>query len=184
MPASAVAELGVVRLHRTLPPMKRDMDIVRLLLMEQETGEPQKELGKHDEKLVEYNRAQAVKEGLLDGHVSYDEGNEIAFVAVSGITPAGHAFLDSPSPTRPHAAIRTGRAVWWIVAGIIALLSGVWGVVDHWAWIQAFLSGASTRPVPLVEPVKKSPEPAEASGSPANAHREIPDKPISTPTPK
>jgi Hypothetical protein (DUF2513) len=75
--------------------MKRDMDIIRLLLIEQETGERPEELNWQDEKLVVYNIALMLDAGLIEGKIIPDTcGNPTAAVIIR-MTWAGHDFLDS-----------------------------------------------------------------------------------------
>jgi len=75
--------------------MKRDMELVRLLLLQQESGEEPPDLRSYDKELVVYNAALMVDAGLLDGAVMRGEEGQPAGVSIIGLTWAGHDFLDS-----------------------------------------------------------------------------------------
>jgi Hypothetical protein (DUF2513) len=76
--------------------MKRDMDIVRLLLLQLEGDEkaPEK-LKAYDEPLVVYNAALLVDSGLVEGAVARGGDNDPLGVAMNHMTWAGHDFLDA-----------------------------------------------------------------------------------------
>src|SRR4051812_33843642 len=77
--------------------MKRDMELVRKILLAVESWPPEggdlkfETLGGPSPE-IEYNCYQAIKGGLLDG--DYSTADEIMTV-VFGLTPAGHDFLDN-----------------------------------------------------------------------------------------
>lgn len=77
------------------PAMKRDMDIVRLLLLEQETSSTPPELGQYDDKLVVYNVALMLDAGLIEGSVTDDESGTPVSADIKRLTWAGHDFLDA-----------------------------------------------------------------------------------------
>jgi hypothetical protein len=75
--------------------MKRDMELIRLLLLQQETGEAPPELNSYNKELVVYNAALAIGAGLLDGSVVPNESGQPSGACILGLTWAGHDFLDS-----------------------------------------------------------------------------------------
>lgn len=75
--------------------MKRDMDIIRLLLIEQESGERPPELAEYDERLVVYNSVLMMDAKLIEGDVTVDENGEVIQSIIFRMTWAGHDFLDS-----------------------------------------------------------------------------------------
>ena len=75
--------------------MKRDMEIVRLLLLQQETGESPQELNGYEEQLVVYNAALMLEAGLIVGRAIEDETGTPVSVVILRLTWAGHDFLDS-----------------------------------------------------------------------------------------
>ena len=76
--------------------MKRDMDVMRLLLLQLEGDEKAAErLKAYDEPLVVYNAALLVDSGLAEGSVARGGENEPLGVAMSHMTWAGHDFLDA-----------------------------------------------------------------------------------------
>jgi len=76
--------------------MRRDMDIIRLLLLQLEGDEKAAEkLKGYDEPLVVYNAALLVDSGLVEGAVARGGDNEPFNVAMDHMTWAGHDFLDA-----------------------------------------------------------------------------------------
>src|ERR1044072_7772706 len=75
--------------------MKRDMEIIRLLLLQQETGEEPPELKQYDEKGVVYNVALMIDAGLVIGEVLSDADETPISAVIIRPTWAGHDFLDS-----------------------------------------------------------------------------------------
>ena len=76
--------------------MKRDMDVIRLLLLQVEGDEKAVEkLKAYDEQLVVYNAALLVDSGLIDGAVARGGDNEPFNVAMDHMAWAGHDFLDA-----------------------------------------------------------------------------------------
>src|SRR5207244_12528052 len=74
--------------------MRRDMDIIRLLMLELEGDEKAAEkLKGYDEPLVVYNAALLVDSGLVEGAVARGGDNEPFNVAMDHMTWAGHDFL-------------------------------------------------------------------------------------------
>jgi hypothetical protein len=75
--------------------MKRDMDIIRLLLLEQETGEGHEDLATYDEPLVVYNAALMLDAGFIEGSIISGADGSPSAVVIIRLTWAGHDFLDS-----------------------------------------------------------------------------------------
>lgn len=75
--------------------MKRDMDLIRLLLLQQETGEDPPELAKYDVPLVVYNCALMLDAGFIEGRVISDAKGSPAAAVIARMTWTGHDFLDS-----------------------------------------------------------------------------------------
>lgn len=75
--------------------MKRDMEVIRLLLLQQETGEEPPELKAYDEKLIVHNVALMLDAGLIVGHLAEDGDGVPISAAIIRMTWAGHDFLDS-----------------------------------------------------------------------------------------
>jgi len=75
--------------------MKRDMDIIRLVLMQQECDEVPQELSKYPEDLVVYNVALMKDAGLIVASILDDEKGSPRGAAIIRLTWAGHDFLDA-----------------------------------------------------------------------------------------
>ena len=75
--------------------MKRDMEIVRLLLIRTETGEEPEKLKDYDEQLVVYNVALMKDAGLVDARVLPDQNGVPRGAVTLRLTWAGHDFLDA-----------------------------------------------------------------------------------------
>ena len=75
--------------------MKRDMNLIRLLLLQHETGETPPEMAEYDEKLVLHNIALMLDAKLIDGFAEPGPDGQIHFAIVNRLTWAGHDFLDS-----------------------------------------------------------------------------------------
>ncbi|MCX6879835.1 MAG: hypothetical protein NTW21_39425 [Verrucomicrobia bacterium] len=65
------------------------MDLIRLLLMQQETGEDPPELRHYEVRLVLYNIALMLDAGLIDGHVISDHIGEPAAATMIRMTWVG-----------------------------------------------------------------------------------------------
>lgn len=72
--------------------MKRDMNLIRLLLLEEEGGNPN--LTDYTEKEKVYNAALAIEAGLLHGKVIESDGQPEG-VSIFRLTWEGHDFLDA-----------------------------------------------------------------------------------------
>ena len=75
--------------------MKRDMDLIRLLLLQQESGEDPPELEEYPTDLVVYNLALMIDAGFVDGTIIADHEGCPAGASIIRLTWAGHDFLDS-----------------------------------------------------------------------------------------
>ena len=75
--------------------MKRDMELIWLLLLQQETGEAPPELNQYDQQLVVHNVALIIDAGFIDGRLKTDLTGVPVGAAIIRMTWAGHDFLDS-----------------------------------------------------------------------------------------
>ena len=75
--------------------MKRDFDIIRLLLIEKETEEQSEELKKYPEKEILYNAKLAIDAGLIEGEALEGGDCEIVSAVLIRLTWQGHDFLDA-----------------------------------------------------------------------------------------
>jgi len=76
--------------------MKRDMELIRLLLLHLESGELPEHKGYSDEE-INYNAALAIEAGLIKGEIMVNPtgGRRVLVVAMDRLTWAGHDFLDA-----------------------------------------------------------------------------------------
>jgi hypothetical protein len=77
--------------------MKRDIELIRLLLLREEQGTAPPELAAYASGLVSYNSALAIEAGLLRGEIMREGGSNTPIGIVREITWAGHDFLDATS---------------------------------------------------------------------------------------
>ena len=76
--------------------MKRNMDVIRLLLLQLEGDEKATDdLKTYDEPTVVYNAALIVDAGLVEGAVARGGDNSPIGVAMNHMTWSGHDFLDA-----------------------------------------------------------------------------------------
>jgi len=75
--------------------MKRDMELIRLLLLQMESDEEPPELKKYDTATLGYNAALLVDAGLVEGSVTKDNNGMPVGAVLLHLTWAGHDFLDS-----------------------------------------------------------------------------------------
>jgi hypothetical protein len=75
--------------------MKRDMDLIRLLLLQQESGEDPPDLAKYDTEFIVYNIALMLDAGFLEGKVYSGASGKPQAATIIRMTWAGHDFLDS-----------------------------------------------------------------------------------------
>jgi len=75
--------------------MKRDIEIIRLLLLQQETDEDPLELDEYDPLLVVYNIVLMKDAGLIEASIVENEKGEPVDAVVMRLTWDGHDFLDA-----------------------------------------------------------------------------------------
>jgi hypothetical protein len=76
--------------------MKRDFEIIRLFLLQIETGEDQPKLQNYSEDEIIYNVALLIEAGLAKGEVIEDASEgRVTGASVESLTWAGHDFLDA-----------------------------------------------------------------------------------------
>lgn len=80
--------------------MKRDIELIRLILLREETGAPPANLAGYGAAVIAYNSVLAIEAGLLRGQVFHEGGSPIAIPNVTGITWTGHDFLDATRDSR------------------------------------------------------------------------------------
>lgn len=71
------------------------MELIRLLLLDQESGETPKELADYSETDVIYNYQLMHDAGLIEADFTKDSSGIAVLVSVYRLTWAGHDFLDS-----------------------------------------------------------------------------------------
>lgn len=80
---------------KTSKTMKRDMNLIRSLLLEVEGEEPKPDLTKYSEEQQVYHCALLIEAGLVDGAVVPNEIGYPAATSIIKLTWAGHEFLDA-----------------------------------------------------------------------------------------
>lgn len=75
--------------------MKRDMDLIRLLLLDTEDEELRPDLSGYTDQQKIYHSALLIEAGLIDGHVQTDERGIPSATVCLRLTWAGHEFLDA-----------------------------------------------------------------------------------------
>lgn len=75
--------------------MKRDMEVIKLLLLEQEGEDVSEQLCEYDDNEVIYNSVLAIEAGLIVGESIQDENGDEVTTFRRRLTWAGHDFLDS-----------------------------------------------------------------------------------------
>ncbi|EIT7132096.1 DUF2513 domain-containing protein [Vibrio parahaemolyticus] len=78
--------------------MKRDMELIRKLLLTMEENPRQLEVEGYDKNQVKYHALLLIEAGFLDGNVSDTLANTSvvpSFVSVNRLTWDGHEFLDN-----------------------------------------------------------------------------------------
>ena len=86
--------------------MKRDIELIRLILLREESGAQFVDLSGYDAAAIAYNSVLAIEAELLRGQIYHEGGSPIAIPTVSGITWAGHDFLDSTRDSRIWKKVR------------------------------------------------------------------------------
>ena len=78
--------------------MKRDMELVRLVLLRVEAATlgamPDLEIDGYAEQDIDYNLYQLIQEGLVDGSGAWSLGGTYS-ASIRGLTWPGHEFLDA-----------------------------------------------------------------------------------------
>jgi hypothetical protein len=78
--------------------MKRDMDLIRAVVLKAVEGDPNGAIPGYTEDEINYHRALAVQKGLLEGRVLDDNSSMTDIpldVFVLGVPWAGHDFIDA-----------------------------------------------------------------------------------------
>ena len=75
--------------------MKRDMNLIRLLLLETEGGEPKPNLSPYSQEKLVYHDALLIEAGLVHGEVILDGSGQPTGAVKLRLTWAGHEFLDA-----------------------------------------------------------------------------------------
>ena len=75
--------------------MKRDIELIRLIMLREERGTPPPALAAYGTGLVSYNSALDIEAGLLRGEAMHEGGSNVSIGIVRGLTWAGHDFLDA-----------------------------------------------------------------------------------------
>lgn len=86
--------------------MKRDIELIRLILLREQTGGTLVDLSGYDAAAISYNSVLAIEAGLLRGQIFHEGGSPIAIPNVNGITWAGHDFLDATRDSRIWKKVR------------------------------------------------------------------------------
>lgn len=98
--------------------MKRDMDLIRLVLMELEDGKAPEEMSKFSEEQVTYHRYLAKEAGLIEAAVAKDGQGRVADVHPISLTWDGHEFLD----------LARSSSVWSKAKNKLLEIGGSWSV--------------------------------------------------------
>ncbi len=75
--------------------MKRDMDLIRLLLLQAEGEEPAPDLSGYTEQQQVYHSALIIEAGLVHGEIITDGDGQPRTTATLRLTWKGHEFLDA-----------------------------------------------------------------------------------------
>jgi hypothetical protein len=75
--------------------MKRDMNLIRLLLLEVEAEEPKPDLSAFTQDQQVYHMALCIEAGLIDGSIINNNQGYPAGTAAIRLTWKGHEFLDA-----------------------------------------------------------------------------------------
>ena len=75
--------------------MKRDLDLIRLLLMQAEGEQPAPDLSAYSEEQIVYHSALMIEAELVVGNIVEDQNGYPAGTTVIRLTWAGHEFLDA-----------------------------------------------------------------------------------------
>ena len=75
--------------------MKRDMNLIRLQLLETEGEDPKPDLSAYTEEQLVYHSALLIEAGLVHGEVVLDGNGQPVGTVTAPLTWAGHEFLDA-----------------------------------------------------------------------------------------
>ena len=75
--------------------MKRDMNLVRLLLLVVEGGDPKPDMSAYNQKQQAYHMAKLIEAGLVRGGVVRDRSGGVCGASAVELTWEGHEFLDA-----------------------------------------------------------------------------------------
>jgi hypothetical protein len=75
--------------------MRRDIDLIRLLLLQTESKETLEAMSRYTTEQALYHSALAIEAGLVKGAVRRNAEGQPAEVVIQRLTWAGHDFLDS-----------------------------------------------------------------------------------------
>jgi hypothetical protein len=75
--------------------MKRDMNLIRLVLLDTEGEEPKPDLSAYSEQQLVYHSALLIEAGLVHGAIGPDSDGQPASTMISRLTWHGHEFLDA-----------------------------------------------------------------------------------------
>ena len=80
--------------------MKRDMELIRLLLVQQETGEPPLELEAYPVEEQLYNLELMSDAGFIVANISHDATGTACSATIRRLTWSGHDFLDATKDSK------------------------------------------------------------------------------------
>jgi hypothetical protein len=98
--------------------MKRDMDLVRLILMQMEDDEAPADMSTYSEDQILYHCGLVIQAGLVEGKVVEDNQGNIRGAAMQRLTWAGHDFLDAAR----------NDAIWKKAREKIVSIGGAWTI--------------------------------------------------------
>ena len=78
--------------------MKRDMELIREILLAVEAGDDSSKISGYDPDLIKYHQALTIEAGLVDGVTSKSTSNttKVAnFISLRKLTWNGHEFIDA-----------------------------------------------------------------------------------------
>ncbi len=89
------------------PNMKRDSNLIHLILREVVDGTPPAEMKNYSEELIIYNSALLVQDGLVDGETISDGNSQVVSILMRQLTNRGHYLLEKlNSDTVPKATMK------------------------------------------------------------------------------
>lgn len=75
--------------------MRRDMELIKLLLQEVEGEEPKPDLGEYSEEAMLYHYELMEEAGLVVGHLTRGGDGRVVGARIERLTNLGHDFLDA-----------------------------------------------------------------------------------------